>query len=351
MLNSLKSIERKKVQDNRNWDKGLFLDRAERVSKFSNEILEKIFNYKNFIKIGNYFDTNALYEKYCKYLNVNEDQLLITNGAEEAIRCIFNIILKINDNIMFVSPTYGMYHVFNRMYETNSVVLDYKDFKINKEKLYANLEKIKVFFLPNPSHIEDLFNEEDITNICKILEKNDGYLVVDETYFGFGSESMIKLINKMKNIFIIRSFSKTFGLPSIRVGCLIGNNKNMNVISNYRPAYEISYQSLKISEYFLDNIKIVDDYIHECIEGREYLIKELEYNNIIYNGNNNYLLNIKIDNEEICNSICKNLEENYIYVRDCKKYISITIGPINYMKTFFENFLNLYKKFTIKGEF
>ena len=98
MLNSLKSIERKKVQDNRNWDKGLFLDRAERVSKFSNEILEKIFNYKNFIKIGNYFDTNALYEKYCKYLNVNEDQLLITNGAEEAIRCIFNIILKINDN-------------------------------------------------------------------------------------------------------------------------------------------------------------------------------------------------------------------------------------------------------------
>ena len=64
---------------------------------------------------------------------------------------------------------------------------------------------------------------------------------------------MINLINDFNNIFIIRSFSKTFGLPSIRVGCLIGNEKNMNTISNYRPAYEISYPSLKISEYFLDN--------------------------------------------------------------------------------------------------
>lgn len=233
------------------------------------------------------------------------------------------------------------------MYQLESIILDYNDdFKINKEKLYENLLKVKVFFLPNPSHIEDLFTQDEVINICKILKENNSYLVVDETYYGFGAKSMIKLINSIDNIFIIRSFSKTFGLPSIRVGCLISNDKTMNNISNYRPAYEISYPSLKIAEYFLDNIEIVNNYIKECIEGREYLISELKKNNITYNGENNYLLNIKVENKEICNKICGSLEENFIYVRNCNTYISITIGPIMYMKRFLDNFIDLYKKFS-----
>ena len=119
----------------------------------------------------------------------------------------------------------------------------------------------------------------------------------------------------------------------------------MNSISNYRPAYEISYPSVIITEYFLDNIDIVNNYILECMEGRNYVITELKKNNIIYNGEKNYLLNIKIDNEDICNKICNDLEENYIYVRNCKKYISITIGPIPYMKKFFNQFIVFYNKY------
>ena len=102
----------------------------------------------------------------------------------------------------------------------------------------------------------------------------------------------------------------------------------------------------------IDSLKernIVNNYIQECIEGREYLISELKKNNITYNGENNYLLNIRVENEEKCNNICNILEESYIYVRNCKKYISITIGPIKYMEKFFDNFIDLYKNHTIKN--
>ena len=340
MIKSLKNVNRVKVIDDRDYNSGIFLNRAERVEPIKQDIIENILKESNlFGNLGYYYDTEVIYDKYSKYLKINKNELLITNGAEEAIRYIFNLLLTKNDKIMFPSPTYGMYHVYNKIYQTEALILEYNDnFKIDKEKLYSNLNSIKVFFLPNPSHIEDIFDETEIENICKILKNNKGYLVVDETYYGFGSDSMIELINSIENIFIIRSFSKTFGLPSIRVGCLIGNEKNMKIISNYRAAYEISYPSLKIAEYFLDNIDIVNNYIQECIEGRKYLIDELDKNKIIYNGTSNYLLNIKINNSEVCNKICSNLEKKKIYVRNCKTYISITIGPIKYMKIFFNNF-------------
>ena len=342
MFEPLKTIERKRIQDKRNIEEGVFLNRAERVKKFTEIELQKIFDFNRFSNIGNYYD---VYKKYSDYIQINQDEMLITNGAEEAIRYIFNIFLKENDKIMFPIPTYGMYHVYSKIYNVEKIMLEYNNFKINKELLYDNLNTIKVFFLPNPSHIEDIFEESEIINILSILKKNNGLLVIDETYFGYGTKTMKHLIHFHENVYIIRSFSKTFGLPSIRLGCLISNKKNMDIISNYRPAYEVSYPSLKIGEYFLDNIDFVNDYIQECIKGREYLLKELKHNNIAYNGKSNYLLNINIEDEDMCNKICDNLEEKYIYVRNCKKYISITIGPIIYMKKFFNNFVELYDKY------
>ena len=341
MLNNLKKINRIRIQDKRDKTKCLYLNRAERVEPI--EIKENIFNFNN---LGFYYDICHLYKKLSKYLNANINQILITNGAEEAIRYIFNILIKKNDTVMFPIPTYGMYHIFCDIYSVNKILLDYNNnFEINKNKLYENLNKIKVFFLPNPSHIEDIFLEEEIIKICNILKKNEGYLVIDETYYGFGSKTMINLINKIQNIFIIRSFSKTFGLPSIRVGCLIGNKHNINLISNYRPAYEISYPSLKIAEYFLDNINIINKYNLECIQGKKYLIYILEKNNIIYNGINNYLINIKIKNKS--DEICKYLEKEYIYVKNNNNYISITICPKKYIEKFINIFLKIYKELNI----
>ena len=338
MFNRLNSISR--LRNNNfinNEDSFIYLNRAERVEKIDNNFIKNI----NF-DFGSYYNLDILYSKFNKYLNCNGKQILITNGAEEAIRYIFNIFLKEKDNIMFPIPTYGMYHVFSKIYNVNTILLEYdNDFKLDRKKLYENLKKCKVFFLPNPSHIEDLFFEDEIKNICNELKSNNGILVVDETYYGFGSKSMIKLVNNFDNIYIIRSISKTFGLPSLRCGLLIGNSNNINTISNYRPAYEISYPSFKICEYFLDNIELVDNYIERCIEGRKYLTDNFDKFNIKYNGSNNYLLNIYLDNNEKCNKVTKNLEEHKIIVKKCKKYITITIGPIKKKKKFYNIFKNI----------
>jgi len=220
MFKKLSTIIRKRVSDNRNTEKGLFLNRAERVEPFSKEILDKVSSICT-DRLENYYDIQTFYSKLSSYLMVNINNILVTNGAEEAIRYIFNIHIKENDSIMFPIPTYGMYHVYAKIYNVNPILLQYNHkFEINKNILYDNLDKVSVFFLPNPSHIEDMFDLTEIKTILNQLNKHNGILVIDETYFGFGSKTMLKLIDTYKNLYIIRSFSKTFGLPSIRVGCL-----------------------------------------------------------------------------------------------------------------------------------
>lgn len=332
-MNKYNLIERYRIKENRDFKDGLFLNRVEKTEPWSDEIINNMTKNIDFNKIGYYYDLDILHEKYSNYLNVNKNQMLMTNGADESIRYIYQIFTKENDNIMFPKPTYGLYSVYTKMYKCNSIELEYdNNFKINREKLYKYLNKIRVFFLPNPNHSQDIFEENEIIKIIKILDENNGVLVVDETYFGFGGPSMINLLDSYKNLFVIRSFSKTFGLPGIRFGCLL-SNKEIN-ISNFRGGYEVSYITYKIAEYFLDNISIINNYIEKCIEGRTYLIKYLNNKNIRFNGDRGYIFNIILKDDNEATYIHNKLFENKIYVRLYNNTISITICPICYINKF-----------------
>tara|TARA_A100001011_G_scaffold398501_1_gene503146 strand:- start:26 stop:1045 length:1020 start_codon:yes stop_codon:yes gene_type:complete len=336
-MNKYNFDNRIRIEETRDFENGIFLNRAERTEPWSEEIIYNLKKNLDFNKIGYYYDLNDFHIKYSNYINIQKEQLLMTNGADEAIRFIFNTFANKNDNIMFPEPTYGMYNVYTNMYKCNAIILTYNEnFKIDKKKLYQNLNKVKIFFLPNPNHTEDNFMENEISNICEILTKNEGIIVVDETYYGFGSPTMINLLDKYNNLYIIRSFSKTCGLPSIRLGCLL-SNKNIN-ISNLRGGYEVSYFTFKIAEYFLDNIYIINNYIDECIKGRKYLINYLEDNNIKYNGNTGYIFNIVLNNIEQTKVVHSKLWKEKIYTRIYKNTISITICPIKYIEKFLYEF-------------
>ena len=87
--------------------------------------------------------------------------------------------------------------------------------------------------------------------------KNKMFLVVDEAYFHFGSKTAMPLVKKFKNVIVLRTFSKAFGVPSIRAGYTVSNKENMSIISKARIAHELSSVSIAIAEYLLDNYSIV----------------------------------------------------------------------------------------------
>ena len=76
--------------------------------------------------------------------------------------------------------------------------------------------------------------------MIKISQKYRCLMLIDEAYYGFCKETSKQFVKKYKNIFIVRSLSKAWGLAGLRLGYIISNKKNIEVLNKIRPMYEIN---------------------------------------------------------------------------------------------------------------
>ena len=138
-MDKLNLCPRYRISETRNFNEGIFLNRAERTEPWDANIMEQLKNSIDFTKLGYYYDLADFHTKYAEHLNVTASQVLITNGADEALRIIYQIYTKEGSNIMYPCPTYGMYDVYTKLYKCNSILLHYdKNFNIDKKNYIMN---------------------------------------------------------------------------------------------------------------------------------------------------------------------------------------------------------------------
>ena len=332
-------VPRVRIAENRDLDKGIRLNRNERVENFDKKIYLKIFKSLKKYDLGKYPDQSEIYDTLSAYLKVSEDEILISSGIDGSIKSIFEIFTKKDDKIAVLHPTYAMYEVYSNLFKTKLFKINYNNFKLNKKKLFSlikNSEK-KIIFIPNPNQpIEDNLSLKEIENICKVCKKKKVLVVIDEAYYMFGAPTAIKLRKKFENILILRTFSKSFGVPSIRFGYVIGNKKLIKILNSYRLTYESNLFSDLVVKYFIQNNSIVTNYIQKVKKGRDFLKNRLIKLKLdVYGKNSNYLL-IDFKNKIILEKILKKFSQKKIYVKsnysgELKNCILLTCGPIYIM--------------------
>ena len=177
-----------------------------------------------------------------------------------------------------LSPTYAMYQVYSDVFKTKLIKIGYnKDYRLNRKQLIdiINHKNIKVLFIPNPNQpIEDIISKKEMTKICEICKKNKILLVVDEAYYMFGAPTVASLIKKFNNLIILRTFSKSLGIPSVRFGFILANRKIISIMNSYRLSYESNFFTDTVVKYFIDNFQIIKNYINKVKLGREYVRSE-----------------------------------------------------------------------------
>ena len=87
-------------------------------------------------------------------------------------------------------------------------------------------------------------------------KKINCFLVVDEAYYHFGSQTAVPLIKKLDNVIVLRTFSKAFGVPSIRAGYTLSNKDNMRIISKARIARELSSVCIAGAANLFENYRL-----------------------------------------------------------------------------------------------
>ena len=154
-------IKRLRIKENRDLINGLRLNRNERVENYPKNTLSKIFSKVNDYDLGKYPDQNNIYKILSKFLRIKEKNLIITSGIDGSIKSIFEIFTNIGDKIAILHPTYAMYEVYSRIFQTKLFKIGYKNFKLDKKSLFKTIKtkKIKILFIPNPNQpIEDIIS-------------------------------------------------------------------------------------------------------------------------------------------------------------------------------------------------
>jgi histidinol-phosphate aminotransferase len=340
--NYLRKIARVRVSEGRDLDAGLRLDRNEKVDVWPRQVFSDIFLSKPDWFLSVYPESTRLYQKLAKFHGVDESELLLTSGIDGGLKTLYEVMTEPGDLVGVVGPTYAMYQVYPKLFQLqNEEILYTPDLKFGMAQFEEFLSRgPTIFFLPNPNQpIESSFDLAQLEEFARKTLEHNCMFVIDEAYHLFGAVSAVNLIRKYENVVIARTFSKGFGVPSIRLGYLITNRDNMNVISKTRFAHESNALSNAVAEYLLDNYSMVEQYNAKVVAAREQIKSTLAGLGIPAHGNTgNYLL-LDLGNAERAKNYVTTLRDQKIYIKGpwsgpYDRFTTITLGPIEVMERF-----------------
>lgn len=276
---------------------------------------------------------SALKEEIAKIKQVRPSQVFLGNGSDEAIDLLYRAFCNPGkDNVILLPPTYGMYEVSANIndVEIRKVALT-SDFQLQQEKILAAADtNSKILFICSPNNPSA--NKAKREDILYLLEKFPGLVVVDEAYIDFSDEpSFTNELDRFPNLLVMQTFSKAWGLASLRLGMAFASEELIRILNKIKPPYNISGLTQDTVLAAIQDKAKVDRMIHEILSEREFLIGELEklpFVQKIHPSHANFLL-VQIPN---ANQVYDNLIEEKVIVRNrakvllCADCLRITVG-------------------------
>jgi histidinol-phosphate aminotransferase len=210
-------------------------------------------------------------------LGVAPGQLLLTNGADEAIDLLCRAYLEPGDEIVVVVPSFAMYEIFAQMENAKVVrVPTGPEFSFPTQGVLDALSgKTRIVVICNPNNPTGVAAAR--ADMLKIIQAApDAAILLDEAYFDFYGQTLIDQIGKLPNLFIARTFSKAYGLAGMRLGVMIGDQEQMSVLRRMASPFNVNAFAIECLAEALADCQFVANYVAQVIASREWLRKELE---------------------------------------------------------------------------
>jgi threonine-phosphate decarboxylase len=299
-----------------------FLDFSANINPLGLPQQVKIALYKNFERILHYPDSNApeLIKKISDYLKVNNQNILLGNGSTELIYLIVNAFKP--KTVLIPIPTFSEYEHAARNIKSRIKFINLyekEDFKLNPTRLGAS----DIVFLSNPNNPTGNLVFTD----SRLVEKlNNKLIIIDEVFIDFLPDekkySLIWKAVKSKRIIVLRSFTKFFALPGLRIGYLIAHKDIIKILKKYQIPWNVNALALKAAECILTDKSYIDKTRQFIEKERDFLFKEIiQIKNLKpYPSVTNFLL-IKIEDKNLTSTLlAKRLIQKGILIRDCANF-------------------------------
>jgi threonine-phosphate decarboxylase len=194
---------------------------------------------KAFTQIAAYPDSNSneLRQVIADHFGgITKGNVVVGNGSTELMYLFAEVFMKKGDKALMPAPTFGEYEsAVRKTGETPKFSKLSKAFTIEPEPFKRKMAGAKIVFLCNPNNPTSmLIPQETLTEIIEKALEQDTLVFLDEDFLEFVEHekdlTMIGKISKYPNLFILRSFTKIFGLTGLRVGYGIANKEIINLL-------------------------------------------------------------------------------------------------------------------------
>ncbi len=264
---------------------------------------------------------------------VSTPSIFLGNGSDEPIDLLFRAFCEPGiDNVVAISPTYGMYRVAA---DINNIsyreVLLEEDFSLNAGKVLAATDSnSKMIFLCSPNNPTG--NALDQTEAVRIVTEFNGLVVLDEAYIDFCPEkSLINVLNQFPNLVLLQTLSKAWGLAGIRLGMAFASPEIISILSKIKYPYNINLLTQEKAVEMLQFPDQKESWVETILLQKKKLITELSKLPVvlkIYPSDANFILVQTTSAKKIYLA----LVDRQIIVRDrskvalCGEALRITVG-------------------------
>jgi histidinol-phosphate aminotransferase len=254
---------------------GLRLDFNENTGGCSPRVLERLRQMQP-DQLARYPEREPVEREVAAFLGLQAEQLLLTNGVDEAIQLVCQAYLEPEDDALIVVPTFAMYQIC--MAATGARVISIpadEDFGFPTRKVmaYATSPKTRLIAIANPNNPTGaVASPEDLLLIARSTPQ--AAVLVDEAYFEFYGESLLEYAGQVQNLFIARTFSKAYGMASLRVGVLAGAAEQIQSLRRACSPYNVNGVALACLPAALADQEYVRRYVGEVKWSRSRLEEE-----------------------------------------------------------------------------
>jgi histidinol-phosphate aminotransferase len=170
-----------------------------------------------------------------RYHGLDSGQVLVVNGADQAIDCCFRAFCEPGDAVVYPSPTYSLFPVLARVFGVRPVEIALDDAYTLPPDLGTAPGRLR--FAVNPNSPTGVWMSP--AQIEALLGEAPGVVVIDEAYCDFAPESCIPLIERHDNLLVLRTFSKSHALAGLRVGYALGPTELIDDLAAVKDSYPV----------------------------------------------------------------------------------------------------------------
>jgi histidinol-phosphate aminotransferase len=266
-----------------------------------------------------------------KHFGLQAEQVLLTNGVDEAIHLMCCAFLEVEDEALIATPSFFMYDVSVQMMTPHlRKVQSDATLEFPFERFMAAItERTKLIIVASPNNPTGaVVSREHLLAIAAAAPR--AVLMVDEAYYHFDGASVISELANVPNLIVARTFSKAYGLANLRIGMLAGNAELLKYVRKVSSPYNVNGMALDCLPVALADEGYVAWYSEQVRAGREQMMNGLREVGVPFfpSHANFVLMNIGPKHKELVQA----MRANGVLLRDrstdpgCDGFVRITIG-------------------------